>query len=332
MDAFNEEMCRIISHFFNRLSSIGGPLELKQELSDHVKGLQHRMAEAIKFGSGDVKIGKDDMTVGFFRRVALEMLCSNSREMSFGRLFMIMSWNIMARAANTVPICFSHLEWRNDALCVYFGHMKNDRRGTRPRDPRHMYANPIMPEICPILAIGVYWVSNGFNASNARLLPGRNQSERYRKVLKRVLATPSLMTELHRIGMTSDSIGTHSTRKGAVILCSSGSTACSSAIAVHLRDEWEMGGAQDRYLRQGAAGDMLVGRTVNGLQFHEPEFAILHPLFDGGNADVERATRITFSGLPTSAKQIGEFALASLNKIPDSHPLFQSPLFRDDDR
>jgi hypothetical protein len=38
----------------------------------------------------------------------------------------------MSRAANTVSICYGHLEWRDDALCVYFAHMK---RLAGPRVP-----------------------------------------------------------------------------------------------------------------------------------------------------------------------------------------------------
>ncbi|KAG6952832.1 hypothetical protein JG688_00013103 [Phytophthora aleatoria] len=94
------------------------------------------------------------MAIGLYKKVAMAMLQNTSQDMVIARTFMIMSWNLMARAANTVSICYSHLEWRDDALCVYFAHMKNDQRGARPRDPRHVYANPLSPEICPILALG----------------------------------------------------------------------------------------------------------------------------------------------------------------------------------
>ena len=46
--------------------------------------------------------------------------------------------------------------WKEDALGVFFAHMKNDPEGKRPRDARHIYANPYMPDICPILSLGVY--------------------------------------------------------------------------------------------------------------------------------------------------------------------------------
>lgn len=44
-------------------------------------------------------------------------------------------------------------------------------------------------------------------------------------------------------------------RKGASTFCASGSTACPSAIAVHLRAGWALGGVQDTYLRYQEAGD-----------------------------------------------------------------------------
>lgn len=37
-------------------------------------------------------------------------------------------------------------------------------------------------------------------------------------------------------------IGTHSIRKGASTYCASGSTACSSSTAIHLRADWTLGG------------------------------------------------------------------------------------------
>ena len=46
-------------------------------------------------------------------------------------------------AVYCVKICFSHLEWREDSLCVYFAHMKNDQCGERKRDPLHVYANTV---------------------------------------------------------------------------------------------------------------------------------------------------------------------------------------------
>jgi len=130
--------------------------QLERELSCHFKGLQHRIASAISSEDGPIKVGNDPMAFSLYRSTAMEMMRSSSREMIFARAFLVISWNLMSRAANTVSLCYNHMEWGEDALKVYFAHMKNDQRGTRPRDPRHIYANPLMPEVCPILALGAY--------------------------------------------------------------------------------------------------------------------------------------------------------------------------------
>jgi hypothetical protein len=65
----------------------------------------------------------------------------------------------MCRAGNAVVIHFSHLQWMEDALRINFAHMKNDQLGEIPRDPRHVYTNPIMPEICPLLSLGMYLIT-----------------------------------------------------------------------------------------------------------------------------------------------------------------------------
>lgn len=100
-----------------------------------------------------------------------------------------------------------------------------------------------------------------------------------------------------------------------------------------------MGGVTDRYLRHDGAGDMHVGRTVAGLPFDSPRFAILPPRFsiDSPPPCVHAAKRVCFPGLPAAVNGVGEFALASLVhhlpflrlQLPPSHPVFSNPLFSD---
>ncbi|ETL79786.1 hypothetical protein L917_19651 [Phytophthora nicotianae] len=246
----------------------------------------------------------------------------------------------MSRSANTVSLCYNHMEWGEDALKVFFAHMKNDQRGTRPRDPRHIYANPLMPEVCPILALGLDWMVYGVDSNANQVFPGNDQYDRFRKTLRRALETPGLANELERVGVRCDDIGTHSMRKGAATYCSSGSTACPPAIAVHLRAGWALGGVQDRYLRHDSAGDMFVGRTVSGLPILKAGFATLPPRFKGGRDQVEVAKRICFRGLPRNVTLIAEYALASIiyhyaylkEHLPEEHPLLQAPLMRNEQR
>ncbi len=121
-------------------------------------------------------------------------LLAGTVEGLFGFCMLTMSWNLLCRVSNAAGICISHLEWREDALGVFFAHMKNDQTGERPRDPRHVYANPLMPDICPILALGIYLLC--CPTKSGHLFPGKNQDDRYSKLIKRLfLAHPEKMTE-----------------------------------------------------------------------------------------------------------------------------------------
>ncbi|CAM9631834.1 unnamed protein product, partial [Chrysoparadoxa australica] len=47
------------------------------------------------------------------------------------------------------------------------------------KHPRRIYANPLMPEIRPILSLGIYWMRCGADGdSKTRLFGGVNQYRR----------------------------------------------------------------------------------------------------------------------------------------------------------
>lgn len=101
--------------------------------------------------------GKDPIPFDLLVWLADKMLQQDDfKEFSFARLFMLLQWNLMCRSANAEDVAYSHLEWKDDNLLIYFRMQKNDQDGTRSKDPRHVYANPFRPEICPILALGVW--------------------------------------------------------------------------------------------------------------------------------------------------------------------------------
>ncbi|EGZ26485.1 hypothetical protein PHYSODRAFT_484717 [Phytophthora sojae] len=227
----------------------------------------------------------------------------------------------MCRAKSTESIRHAHLSWHEDSITITFAHMKNDQDGSRPRDPRHGYANPTMPEICPVLGLGVYFAVFGF-ARDGKLFPGGNQYRRFLKVLKSVLSGELMQRTLAEFGLTAADFGTHSARKGAATYVSSCSTSGPSAAAICLRAGWTFPGVQDKYVRFEAAGDMVVGRYVAGLPFDSPKFAALPPFFDvqsDQEADrlelrqrIDVAMKAVFPGVPASLRMICQFGLASM--------------------
>ena len=313
--------------------------ELQDELKNHYKGLKRNIASNIAAGGMKIKVGKDPLSMSLFRFLGLELLQDDSRDSVFARTFMILTWNLVCRASNTFHVCLDHMEWSEDALCIFFSQMKNDQCAERPRDPRHIYANPLNPEICGILALGIYWCCYMFEEAEVRLFPGNNQYERFRKILSRMVLLENVAVELERRAIDPASLGTHSMRKGASTYGASGSTACPPSAALQLRAGWTLPGVQGTYLRYEAAGDMYVGRTVSGLPIDKPEFAILPPNFEGADTKVIRdALRLVFPTLPRNLYRIGEFAMASLvyhreyllQQLPKTHPLLESVLFRND--
>ena len=245
----------------------------------------------------------------------------------------------MCRASNAEGVLFAHLVWQEDSLGVYFGHQKNDQDGSKPRDARHVYANPVHPEICPILTLSIYLICNPRILEDRAIFPGGSQANHYRDVLSKIFSSEEGKQELASRGLTANDIGTHSNRKGASTFATSGTTAAPSIAAVSLRAGWTMGKVHDTYLRYERAGDQFCGRTVAGLPAMSPDFALLPPFFDAQTEDgkklISDAVKTCFPYLPPHLARVGEFMLASLvyhetflaDLLPDSHALFQTALF-----
>lgn len=228
---------------------------------------------------------------------------------------------------------FSHLYWFEDGLCILFGHMKNDQEGVR-RHPRHVFANPVIPAICPVLSLATYLAIFGFDGSG-HLFPGANQYDRYAKILKRALESESMRTEIERSGFESSDFGTHSTRKGAKTYASGSSTAGPSEPSILLRGGWTQPGDQSAYTHFEAAGDNVVGRFLAGLPFDTPEFSTLPPFFETSELCVDDAVDLCFPGCPASMRVACRYFLASLvhhsdylkRTLPEDHLLYRTTLF-----
>lgn len=192
-----------------------------------------------------------------YRWVNEFLLRSKERNSAFARCFSIICWNLMCRSDNAVGIRVGHMEWRNDSLVIYFAHMKNDQNGDKAHTARHIFANPVHPEICPILALGIHLLcTEGIfsNGEQSMLFQGKNQSQsdRFRRIMQRqAFCTEEGRRVMQRHGLIPDDIGTHSWRKGATTYATSGTTASPSIVAVHLRGGWAMDGVLSRYMGYG---------------------------------------------------------------------------------
>lgn len=209
------------------------PSTVQTAMRRRMRGLKVSSADRVAQGESEIKVGMDPLPFGTYRFLGSHWLKADDG--IFPRMFMIISWNLMCRANNTTRIHLNHIEWVGDSLVIRFCNMKNDQEGKAPRYPRHIYPNAYMPEVCPILALGLFWLafpfSSGVGSESRALFTGNCQYSRFSEQLNNLLQGSDEVKEHFRLaGVDITRIGSHSNRKGSCTYCSSGSTACPSEV------------------------------------------------------------------------------------------------------
>ncbi|KAG6952549.1 hypothetical protein JG688_00013225, partial [Phytophthora aleatoria] len=121
-------------------------------------------------------------------------------------LFLLSQWNLVCRSKSVETLHLSHLHSAGDSVKCVLHKTKNKPRRKRSKDPRHVYASPMQPSCCWVLALGVYLTSNPTLALG-KLFRGSNHNSRCCKVLGKVLE------EITRQKI----VDTHSSRKDVAI-------------------------------------------------------------------------------------------------------------------
>ncbi|KAG7380288.1 hypothetical protein PHYPSEUDO_007564 [Phytophthora pseudosyringae] len=99
---------------------------LESELTNYFKGIKHKLAKDAANGESAIKTGKDPLMFDLYSFLCGKMLAHESKEMVFAHAYMVIACNLMCRSSNAFGIRHSHMEWRGDALRIYFARMKND--------------------------------------------------------------------------------------------------------------------------------------------------------------------------------------------------------------
>lgn len=223
--------------------------------------------------------GRDEMSFELYRELSLYYLRHGN---VFAHLFLILCWNTMVRNCNCDDIVFENCIWRGDCFGISVKRTKTNQDGSRDiqADVKHIYANPLMPEVCPILALAMYFLANPFvgNEGNS-LFPGKDRQVRFNNDITAALKNEEFQKHLRDRGIPFHNVGAYSTRKGSTTYCTSGTTCGPSIISVCLRAGWAIGETLSRYLKKGDAGDQFCGRVVCGLPQLTADFAILPPHF-----------------------------------------------------
>jgi hypothetical protein len=119
------------------------------------------------------------------------LLDSGTSDGVFAYCYLVLTWNLACRARNTGNIRFGDISWSCsfDSYAISFAHTKTDQLGEEAKYLRHVYANPHLPIVCPVLSLAIYLTScfNTVQTKDSCLFPGKDQSKRFGNILVNLL-------------------------------------------------------------------------------------------------------------------------------------------------
>jgi hypothetical protein len=128
----------------------------------------------------------------------------------FAQVFLLLSWNPTARCDSISSIMFQHVSWELDSMVIAVPPNKADN--SEISAPLRFVASPTLPEICPILWLGVFiWCGSPHRSAQAMLFEQPHKAQkRFSQWLRAVLSSSAA-----ELGDDALKIGQHSLRKGA---------------------------------------------------------------------------------------------------------------------
>jgi len=86
----------------------------------------------------------------------------------FSWTFFVLMWNLMSRSDSVDSLMLTHFDWDEDSLIIEEQGHKADQKGEF-KYWKHIYANPLNPDVCPILALAVHLFCSGFQPEAGQL-------------------------------------------------------------------------------------------------------------------------------------------------------------------
>jgi hypothetical protein len=295
------------------------------EIYQFLNGYQNTVAKAKENGTMPSMEGKQPLPVKVLHKLCAFSLKNASGDSIYAHLYMLLCWNLIGRTNTTSHIHFANISWNIDSLLITIPRHKGDQAGQNTK-PKHIYANPFAPAICPVLALAIYIFSFGFistvNNSGLRLFDGSAENA-FTKWLheKAVRNIPA-----EDLGMPIKEVGTHSFRKGAATYVTSFDVL--SETSVNLRAGWTIGKVRSAYIMGTPGSDQVAGRMLCGLNIlNAEEFLMLPPHFD-----LWKEVVVDFENYPFNFRKCLEYLIASLSyhldwikeNLHPGHPLFTS--------
>lgn len=328
--------------FFYKSSKIQIALDLAATVQQFLAGYKRKTATLKLAGKMKMKEGKAALSFAAYRFLCTKMVeqTHDFPQAIFGHCYLTLLWNLMARSVSAACVMPQHFGWFNDAMGVVFPKHKGDQGGDGA-EPKHIFANPYDPVVCPLLSLAIFLFTAGPREAAedgfAATVFGQSTAaeKRFSEFLDGI--GEQFKAELEGMGIPASELGTHSARKGLItFLCSV--VGGPGGVAICKRAGWSLG-MKDRYITMAGGEDQICGRLAAGLDFSKLAFCALPPHFVVGldvlTSDFWSSVYPPYAVAPVGFRQMMPFLLASFvhhrewikGTFPAHHPVKVAPVW-----
>ena len=149
-----------------------------------------------------------------YKRLTKIILWSETIENIADHTLLVLEWNLIARADNSVGAKVEHISFRPNTLLFNFVNTKTAQEGIKHFDqPWHEYANPLEPVGCPLLALARYIITHpSIFTGQMNLFELHYQYECFNRIFNKVVQNHQ--SEFEYLGISVEDFWQHSIRKG----------------------------------------------------------------------------------------------------------------------
>jgi len=128
----------------------------KKNMNQFLSGMKRTVAKAKAESGESLDEGKKYMSFEVYSKLCDLLFIGKGDDYLFAHAFLTLEWNLLSCSDNCFALYLNHVQWANDSMVVYFGKAKGDQFGEKSCEPWHVYSNPNMPSLCPVLAMAKY--------------------------------------------------------------------------------------------------------------------------------------------------------------------------------
>ena len=155
--------CSALSHLYKDcgLDKDVVSQDLWHKLGSYKRGSRRAGAQQKKKLGLNQTEGKAALPFAAYQYLASILFESEDPEDVAAHTFLVLEWNLVARAEYVIGSKIDHVAFKDDAMVFEMGPTKCDQEGTKNLDhPWHCYSCPEHPEICCHLAIARYFMAH----------------------------------------------------------------------------------------------------------------------------------------------------------------------------